>query len=47
MTAQELDVLLVKIAECQLKWSLSIMKYTRNGTDFGSKFNRTVTDNHL
>ena len=47
MTAQELDVLLVKIAEYQLKWSLSIMKYIWNGTDFGSKFNTTVTDNHL
>ena len=46
-TSQESDVLLVKIAECQPKWSLSIIKYTRNATDFGSKFDTTVTENHL
>ena len=44
---QESDVYLVKIAECQPKWSLSIIKYTRNATDFGSKFDTTVTENHL
>ena len=44
---QESYVYLVKIAECQPKWSLSIIKYTRNATDFGSKFVTTVTENHL
>ena len=45
--SQESDVELVKIAESQPKWSLSIIKYTRNATDFGSKFDTTVTENHL
>ena len=47
--SQESDVQLVKIDECQPKWSLSIINYrsTRNATDFGSKFNTTITENHL
>ena len=36
-----------EIAECQPKWSLSIIEYTRNATDFGSKFDTTITENHL
>ena len=47
LAPQESDVSLVKIAECQPKWSGSIIKYTRNATDFGSKFDTTVTENHL
>ena len=45
--AQESDVKSVKTAECQPKWSLSIMKHTRNASHFGSKFDVTVTKNHL
>ena len=36
LPAQESDVYLVKIAECQPKWSFCIIKYTRIATDFGS-----------
>ena len=36
-----------EIDECQPNWSLSIIKYRRNATDFGSKFDTTITENHL
>ena len=38
---------LEKMAECQPNRSLSIIKYTRNTTDSGLKFDKTVTENHL